>query len=247
MATQSPQFSIITAHLDRTVELDQLRECLLRQTFKDWEWIIQDGGTAGLKLDQSYTEDKRIKLICEADSGIADALNRGLKRATGKWICIIQADDRFTDDKTLERLDDVLADQKTVYSFPVHLIGESGKIRKLYPSKKPGGFPFKLPFPHQGLIVSKDKYNEIGHFDCALKIAFDFDWEYRLLHSHTEIQILEDDYFQMKEGGVSTRKDWSTRKTRWEEEQEVRLRFASTIVRKLSLRIIFPIYLIYRF
>ena len=76
-----------------------LRECLdsvLAQTFTDWEAIcVDDGSTdgSGAILDEYAVRDKRIKVFHQENGGASAARNKGLRLATGEWLCFIDSDD----------------------------------------------------------------------------------------------------------------------------------------------------------
>ena len=81
-------------------------ESILNQTFNDFEYIIIDGAskdsTVGIatRLSKEY-HHKKIKIISEPDNGIYDAMNKGVKMASGDWINMMNAGDTFSDDNVL--------------------------------------------------------------------------------------------------------------------------------------------------
>src|SRR5687767_14635854 len=99
-----PNISVVTIGLDNRAGLERTARSVLVQTARPDEFIIVDGGSSDGSV-QYLTELRRrepwIKVISEPDQGIADAMNKGLKRATGEWICHLHSGDAFTDPSVL--------------------------------------------------------------------------------------------------------------------------------------------------
>ena len=87
-----PFFTIITASLNKGTSIQRTLESIINQTFKDLEHIVVDGGSTDNTLDiiKSFVGTYNLSYISEPDSGIAAALNKGLKLAKGKYVLIIQ-------------------------------------------------------------------------------------------------------------------------------------------------------------
>lgn len=91
-----PSISVITATYNAAEHLPKLIKSLQQQTDQDFEWVIADGGSTDgtLELIEQIT-DLNIKLTSQADFGIYDALNRGIKQCTGDYYIVAGADDYF--------------------------------------------------------------------------------------------------------------------------------------------------------
>lgn len=97
----SPLFSVIMPVYNAATWLRQSVGSVLKQTFSDWELIcIDDGSTdeSAEALKEYAKKDSRIRYIWQSNSGVSSARNNGLKRATGKFILFIDADDYFDND-----------------------------------------------------------------------------------------------------------------------------------------------------
>ncbi|TGL99238.1 glycosyltransferase family 2 protein [Leptospira jelokensis] len=100
-----PKISIITINLNNKSFLKYTIDSVIKQTYPNIEYIIIDGASndGSVELIQSY--DSKVNCwVSEKDSGIYNAINKGLKLATGEWICILNAGDRLVDEKTVENL-----------------------------------------------------------------------------------------------------------------------------------------------
>lgn len=91
-----PTISVVTATFNAEQYLPALIKSLQAQTDKDFEWVIADGGSTDSTLSLlAEVKDLNINITSQADFGIYDALNRGVKKATGEYYIVIGADDVF--------------------------------------------------------------------------------------------------------------------------------------------------------
>lgn len=91
-----PQVSIITPCYNASRFISQTIDSVLAQSFTDWEMIIVDDGSKddSSEIVKKYVEkDSRIRLIQQPNGGSANARNRGIKEATGRYIALLDADD----------------------------------------------------------------------------------------------------------------------------------------------------------
>ena len=156
----------------------------MNQTFKNLEHIVVDGASTDgtLEVIKAFEGTYDVSYISEPDTGIADALNKGLKNATGKYILIIQADDYLPDLHILEKVYPLLkSEDKDIYSFPVMMDVLGNGKRILKPIKFKWWNKFKFIFLHQGTFVHKRVYEQIGNFNTDYSIAMDYDFFYRAL------------------------------------------------------------------
>lgn len=100
-----PKVSIITICYNAADVLDKTIQSVIEQTYENKEYIIIDGGS---KDNTSEVIDKHIKHITkwvsEIDEGIYDAMNKGIKIASGEWIIMMNAGDCFSDSFVIERI-----------------------------------------------------------------------------------------------------------------------------------------------
>jgi len=106
--------SIITVVYNRRETIGAALDSIQRQRFADFEHIICDGGsTDGTVSILEYRErkDSRIRLFSEPDNGIYDALNKGIKRASGDIVGLMHSDDFFASKTVLEKIAAAFEDQ----------------------------------------------------------------------------------------------------------------------------------------
>ena len=164
-----PQFSIITVCCNADTHLEQTIQSVLCQNYPNLEYIVIDGkstDTTATILDKYKA--KIDHLTSETDKGIADAMNKGLKAASGDWILFLHAGDYLLSKNTISL---ALAHiQKNpgydIYAFNI-LFGDSNR----WVEKQAKGFQpwinFKIGFPNQGVICSDQIFERIGNFDIG--------------------------------------------------------------------------------
>lgn len=163
--------SIITITYNNSEELVRTLNSLQKTAFV--ESVIINGGSCERTSEflNSYTG----VVITEKDHGIADAFNKGIKNATGKYLMFLNSGDELIDKTYLKKAKDFL-DINPEFSF-VHsnlvLIDKSGEKLFLRPPMKNAGRG--MPYLHPTMIFRKEVFDNVGVFRTDLKIAMDYD------------------------------------------------------------------------
>ena len=134
--------SIITATFNSARTLKDTIQSVLRQTNKDFEYLIIDGGSTDETIDivKSYESEfsGRLKWVSEKDQGIYDAMNKGIKMASGDVVGILNSDDYFTSDDILQTVDNAFKSHEidAIYG-DIHFIrdGNPQKCVRYYSSR----------------------------------------------------------------------------------------------------------------
>ena len=105
---KSPRFTVITPTFEQAAYIGDTIESVLSQSFKDFEYIIDDScsmdGTKEI-VEMYAARDERIRYIREKDKGQADGINKGLKAAKGEIVCWLNSDDMYFGNDVLEKVD----------------------------------------------------------------------------------------------------------------------------------------------
>lgn len=206
--SHSPFFSIITASLNRAETLEFTLRSVMNQTFHSVEHIVVDGLSSDGSIDilKNYYGKYNLSWISESDEGIADALNKGLSMAKGRYILVLQADDQLLRPEILEVVHLKLRqEQFAVHSFPV-IVDDPTRGRVLRP---PIRFlwwnHFKFIFPHQGTFVHSRVFDNIGKFRKYFSICMDYDFFYRALAANHSVKFERTPVALMGGDGVGSR------------------------------------------
>jgi glycosyltransferase involved in cell wall biosynthesis len=167
-----PLLSIVTVVYNGEESLEKTIESVINHNYPNIEFIIVDGGSTDKTIDIiKKHEDKIDYWVSEKDSGIYDAMNKGLTLSTGEWIYYLGADDtlnQFNDDFvdifSNNNNDVILAKVKAISSDNIRYLP---KVKV----KKSDCFYWKsLGWPHQGQIIRREKH--VG-FDKKYKLVAD--------------------------------------------------------------------------
>ncbi|MCL2295422.1 MAG: glycosyltransferase [Spirochaetes bacterium] len=146
-----PFFSIITPVYNTEKYLNECIQSVLSQTFADYECVLVDDGSPDncpAICDEYAKKDKRIKVIHKENSGPSDARNTGILQATGGYVVLLDSDDKFADNNTLQNLFDVIQEYKTDVIVNVNWFRftDNGKIKKIkkYNKKIVFGLPKEI-------------------------------------------------------------------------------------------------------
>ena len=203
----NPFFSIITASLNNASSIGKTLESVKNQIFPNYEHIVVDGSSLDntVELLKKYERHYPLNWISEPDDGIADALNKALLMATGKYILVLQTDDALLNAAILESAHAIIRiTEKDIYSFPVLLDRPSRRvvlrksIRLLWYNR------FKFIFPHQGCFVKRSVFDKIGGFNTSFKIAMDYDFFYRALKHKCSVKFYPKPVALMGGAGIGT-------------------------------------------
>lgn len=204
------KISIITVTYNSAATIRDTLESVKKQDYPNIEHIIIDGASTDntLQIVKEYPSVSRI--VSEPDSGIYDAMNKGIKIATGNIIGILNSDDIFADNSIIGDVAKVFERTKidAVYgNLSYFRSGEEHKVVRLWRTKPYYERFFEdgeLP-PHPTLYVRKEIYDEIGVFRADYKIAADIEFMLRLLKvKKAQSFFLDKIMVKMRLGGAST-------------------------------------------
>jgi glycosyltransferase involved in cell wall biosynthesis len=202
-------FSILTASLNNGPILGHVLTSVQRQIFMGVEHIVIDGGSRDETFDllNAFSGLHNFHFVSEPDRGISDALNKGLKLATGRYILVIQADDTLLSEDTLQQVFHLLEDERyDIHGFPVIVDHpDLGKwLRRPIPIL--WWNRFKFIFPHQGTFVHRRVFERIGGFREDFSIAMDYDFFYRAILAGCTVKFHREPAVSMMGGsGIGSR------------------------------------------
>jgi len=203
--------SIITVCFNSAGTIADTIKSIQSQNYSDIEHIIIDGVSQDSTLDVIKSCGHTGPLISERDNGLYDAMNKGIRVATGEIIGILNSDDFYTDHKVI---DDVVAQFQrpgcdAVYADLNYIDNsQSEKIVRKWRSGryKPAKFNYGWMPPHPTVFVKKEVYDKYGAFNTELNSAADYELILRFLYknkirAHYVPRVL----VNMRAGGLSNR------------------------------------------
>lgn len=208
------KISIITATYNSGATLRSTLESVLDQTFTDFEHLIIDGASRDNTLDivKEYAPryKGRLRYFSEPDRGIYDAMNKGIKLATGDVVGILNSDDFYTATYVLEKVAQAMEDRNVdaVYG-DVHFVRDNDLARCVrYYSSRPfhrGWMRMGFMPAHPSFYCRREVYLRYGGFELSYKVAADFENLLRLIFvNRIRTLYLPMDFVTMRTGGAST-------------------------------------------
>ncbi len=207
-------FSIATPCFNSVQTIERTLKSVLAQEFKDYEYIIVDGGSTDGTLDiiRQYEPlfEGRMKWKSGPDKGLYDAFNKGVHRSTGVYCWNVNADD-YMEPNALGKLAVFIARQNAnnlpVISGGMHFVSQEGKvISTQFPSGKHLKHAFLNDYigvPHPATLVPKSIYDAYGAFDIYYKIIGDADWFHRVYAAGVDFKFIAEVITNMSDGGIS--------------------------------------------
>jgi len=206
------KITIITVCYNRKATIAKAIESVLSQNYDDIEYIIVDGNsTDGTKeIVESYG-DKITQFISEPDKGMYDAINKGLRMATGDVIGLMHSDDEFYDDLVINRIVDRFDKESNIDGIYGDGIYISNDIQERLIRNRIGGrFSIKkikngwLPL-HPTVYLKKSTIDKNGLYNLDFKIASDTEFLLRYLYKHKiNMSYINSYIVKMRMGGMST-------------------------------------------
>lgn len=188
----NPLVSIITVVFNGKKHIEQTIKSVLEQTYTNIEYIIIDGVSSDGTLDiiKKY-ETKITKFISEKDTGIYNAMNKGLALAKGEIIGILNADDYYYE-KTIELVVRafIKSEAEIIYGNLVKLrnFEDENYFKEITPNI--ALIEQTMPIFHPATFVKKEVYEKIGDFNEKYKLSADYDFIYRAYNANLNFEYL---------------------------------------------------------
>ncbi len=160
-------------------------DSIVSQRFKDFEWIVIDGGSTDGTVDILKEYRSRIKyFISEADEGIYHAMNKGLNKASGEYIYFLNGGDYIASRNAIKDLFEYLQNEIAVAN--ILFIFPNGKkiIRNFSQNTLDKDYLYWRGFPHQATIIHSELFKRSGLYDTNYKICADRDFFCRAVIIH---------------------------------------------------------------
>lgn len=203
--------SIITITYNSEKTLEDTLKSVVSQDYPDLEYLIIDGKSkdSTLTIVDKY-KDRIAKVVSEKDKGLYDALNKGIKYATGDVIGMLHSDDLYANEKVISKVAAKFIEDPSVEGVYADLVfvnrNDVNKPMRVWESGEyeEGAFLKGWMPPHPTFFVRKEVYEKFGGFNTELKLSADYELMLRLIHkSKIKMAYLNETIVKMRMGGVS--------------------------------------------
>ncbi len=207
----SMKISVITVCYNSASTIKNTLKSVALQRYKDFEHLIIDGGSTDGTLEIIRTWGGHpVRLISESDEGIYDAMNKGIKLATGDVVAFLNADDFYKDADVLAQVARVMqAEQLDALYGNVEFFrsGQQSIVARRYNSGRftAGRLGWGWMPAHPALFVRRALFQRYGVFRTDYRIAGDFEFIARVFkHPELRHRHLPESLVRMQLGGIST-------------------------------------------
>ena len=202
--------SIITVCYNSEKTIEDTLKSVAQQTYQNIEHIVIDGNSKDStnSIVQSYKESVDIH-VSEPDEGLYDAMNKGIKLATGDVVGILNSDDVLYDQFVIKKIVDGFSSPivDAVYSDLIYVKEKNiDKTTRLYSSKvfSYRTMMFGLMLPHPTFYVRRKFYDKFGGYKTNYRVAADFELIARFIKKGVKATRLPIISVKMREGGISS-------------------------------------------
>lgn len=208
------KISIITATFNSASTVKDTFDSVLRQSYKDIEYIVVDGLSKDntIKIIKEYEPkfNGKMRWVSEKDKGLYDAMNKGIAMATGDVVGILNSDDFYTSVDALAVIADTMKDSSidAVYG-DIHFVNDNdlNKCVRYYSSAifKRSLMRIGLMPAHPSFYCKREVYTKYGPFNTSYKIGADFESLLRYIYvNRINTRYIKKDFVTMRTGGAST-------------------------------------------
>nr|WP_161556667.1 glycosyltransferase [Micromonospora acroterricola] len=189
-----PTFSVCIVVRDRATLLVNAVCSVLGNTFQDFELVIVDDGSqvpvSQVIEEAGLASDRRVRVVSQPPTGIAEARNLGLRVAVGRYVTVLDSDDELTPD-ALSRLHHLLttAGRSWVYADYTEITRGGARLIRLPEYASAGRMLLgvltrpRLPFKHSGTTIDRRVLDTIGGYDESFRLFEDVELMLRALRS----------------------------------------------------------------
>jgi glycosyltransferase involved in cell wall biosynthesis len=202
--------SIITINLNNESGLRKTMESVILQEYPDFEYIIMDGGSTdgSVQLIQElhYSFDRHIHWKSEPDSGIYQAMNKGIRMSVGEYLLFLNSGDFLVDNHVL--MDVFSQEHAADFLLGRCRLSDNGKIVHVTspPSKLTFGYLYWTGLPHQATFIKREMFEKHGLYREDFRFNADIDFWYRtIVLQNSSTETLENVISDYNLDGISSK------------------------------------------
>ena len=201
-----PKMSVITVCYNAEQTIEKAVRSVIDQKYPNKEIIIIDGASTDhtVEIVDKYKEYINV-FVSERDEGIFDAMNKGVKYATGEIISFINSDDWMEPGAMTAVAATFISQKSDVVIGDSYYISKQGNM--FYYNGDENGdnnIHVRMPYHHESVFAKKNKFLKEDNFNTAYKIAADYDWLLRNYVVGMTIARIHIPIFTFAYGGVSS-------------------------------------------
>lgn len=212
------KFTIITCTFNAAATLERTIRSVDSQTYPCIEHLIIDGASKDGTLEIAATS-KKAMVISEPDKGLYDAMNKGIRMATGDYIIFLNAGDKFHSNVTLEKVAAMIKDNPDVIYGETALVDNDGEFKRMRRLQAPENLSWKsfkkgMLVCHQSFWVKRELAARTP-YDLTYRYSADVDWCIRIMKQSTVLFNTHETLIDYLEEGMTTKNRKASLKERF--------------------------------
>jgi glycosyltransferase involved in cell wall biosynthesis len=204
ITNETPLISIITVSYNSAKTIQRTIQSVKQQNIQNLEYIFIDGGSSDETLAIINSENLNNFIVeSKKDRGISHAFNKGIAKAKGTYILLLNSDDYLVDNSLSKCLNFLQESPEIDILCCNMLVSRKGKITTI--NSKPQHLKKGMSVAHPATIVKRQVYQQVGLFSEEFKIAMDYEFLLRCKYKDLCFQTYDCNLTFMEENGVSAR------------------------------------------
>lgn len=198
------KLSIITVNLNNRDGLRKTIDSVVSQTFRDFEWIVIDGGsTDGSKELIEHYADHFSYWVSEPDNGIYNAMNKGIKVAQGEYLQFLNSGDWLVDETALERSFSHVVNSDIIYGNLFFVHEDGTKEKSNYPESLTLRYFYQYSLGHDASFIKRNLFQD-ELYDESLKIVSDWEFYFMQALRNKKFEFIDEIITCFDTKGIST-------------------------------------------
>ncbi len=208
------KYSIITVNYNNKEGLRKTIESVIHQTFRDFEFIVIDGGSTDGSVDVLKEYDSQIDFwVSEPDGGIYQGMNKGIVKATGEYLNFMNSGDYFYSSDILEKVSNYQSDADFIVGKDYHYNDETHQGHaSIQPPRTTMMHFFMATLDHQSTFIKRGLFKDSPYDENHRLVS---DWIFfteKIVKENKHIQFIPDIVCRREEGGLSEQQWQKNRK-----------------------------------
>ncbi|MCW5519183.1 glycosyltransferase [Aureitalea sp. L0-47] len=172
-----PKISVVTVNYNNANGLSKTIQSVLAQDLDELEYIVIDGGSEDKSTEVIKSFESSIDhWISESDSGVYEAMNKGIDRASGEYVLFLNSGDEFFTSETLKKVLPQLDSGKDIYYGNLIFIHKLKEMSRDYPKSMDFEYFLERSLPHPGSFIRRSLFDTIFRYSEHFRIVSD--WEF---------------------------------------------------------------------
>ncbi|MBI5711625.1 MAG: glycosyltransferase [Candidatus Eisenbacteria bacterium] len=208
MNARLPRITVVTICRNVLPALRRTVASVLAQGYPELEyWIVDGASTDGTRAYLAELEPHGVRILSEPDRGISDAMNKGVRLATGEWVAHLHADDEYLPGAlaTVGRAA-LEGDTDLLCGWMIQREPTGDVLCRTAPER----LEIEMAVPHPPTFTRRVLFERLGGFDTALRNAMDYDFFLRAHLAGARFRVVREPLVVVASGGQSERSLWDT-------------------------------------